>query len=265
MELKVDGKRVRSTTGGRPLDPNRPLLVFLHGSGNNRTVWALQTRYFASHGWSVLAVDLPGHGGSEGPLLSSVEDIAAWTAELVPAAGWERAALVGHSLGSAVALYCAAAHAAAVSHLVLVATAAAMPVNPDLLSAAKDDPPRAREMVTQWSLSPRSLLGGHRTPGLWLHGGVARVLASEPPEALYVDLAASAAYTGALDAAAVVRCPTLLILGEEDRMLRPATAAPLADAIAGSVTVVVPEAGHQVHIERPDAVIDAMAAFLGGG
>ncbi|MFQ5555190.1 MAG: alpha/beta fold hydrolase, partial [Acidimicrobiia bacterium] len=76
MRLDVGGRTVRATTGGRELNHDLPLLVFLHGSGNNRTVWALQTRYFAAHGWAVLAVDLPGHGGSDGPCLESVEEIA---------------------------------------------------------------------------------------------------------------------------------------------------------------------------------------------
>ena len=62
MELSVAGQQVQATTGGRPLDPESPLLVFIHGAGMDRTLWQLQTRYFANHGWSVLAVDLPGHG-----------------------------------------------------------------------------------------------------------------------------------------------------------------------------------------------------------
>ena len=128
----------------------------------------------------------------------------------------------------------------------------------------KDDPALARDMVMTWSLSRRSLLGGHQTPGLWLLGDGVQVLAAEPSTALYTDLAASNAYAGALKAAASVTCPTLLLLGAEDRMLPTSAARPLAEAIAGSATTIVPDAGHYVMVEQPDAVIDAMADFLAG-
>ena len=104
MELTVNGKRVHAATGGRDFDPALPAVVFVHGAGMDHTVWALQARYFAHHGRAVLAVDLPGHGGSEGPSLDSIAAMGDWLAAVIEAAGSEQAALVGHSMGSLAAL-----------------------------------------------------------------------------------------------------------------------------------------------------------------
>ena len=72
MKFKVNNKEVFASTGGRPFDKNKPLIIFVHGSGLSHITWVLQTRYFAFHGYSVLALDLPGHGLSSGESLKSI-------------------------------------------------------------------------------------------------------------------------------------------------------------------------------------------------
>ena len=103
MKLNVDDREVFATTGGADLDPRRPAVIFLHGAGFDRTTWRLQTRWFAHHGRSVLAVDFPGHGWSQGLGLDSIAAMADWTARLIDAVGLKSAALVGHSMGALVA------------------------------------------------------------------------------------------------------------------------------------------------------------------
>ena len=75
MRFKVNNQEVFASTGGRPFDKKKPLIIFVHGSGLTHMTWVLQTRYFAFHGYSVLALDLPGHGLSGGKSLKSIEDI----------------------------------------------------------------------------------------------------------------------------------------------------------------------------------------------
>ena len=262
MELTVAGKQARATTGGRPLDPDSPLLVFIHGAGMDRTLWQLQTRYFANHGWSVLAVDLPGHGGSDGPPPNSIAGYAAWVAELIPAAGFPSASIVGHSMGSFVGLHLAADQPGIVDRLALLGTAATMPVHPDLLAAAEADDPLAFDLITNWSLARGSQLGGHKTPGLWMTGETVRILEHTSPGVLANDLRACNTYGEATDAAAKVTCPTLLLLGELDVMTRPPGARPLAAALPDATTVILKGAGHMMMIEQPDPVIDTLAGFL---
>ena len=119
MGLAVAGREVYAYTGARPRVPAQRTIVFVHGAANDHGVWAWQSRYFAHHGFNVLAVDLPGHGRSEGAALASVEAVADWIVALLDAAGAERAALVGHSLGALAALECAARHPERVEKIVL--------------------------------------------------------------------------------------------------------------------------------------------------
>lgn len=262
MRLTVDGKSVFAATGGRPFDPALPAIVFVHGAGFDRTVWQLQTRWFAHHGRSVLAVDLPGYGGSEGPPHGDVGATADWIPRLLDSAGVERAALVGHSMGALVALECAARHPGRVERLALCGVAAEMPVHPDLLASAKEDRPNARELMTGWGLGRDLQTGGAAAPGLWLTQVALANLERAPKGAIHAALVACDVWKGAPAAAARVSCPALFVLGDSDQMTPAAKAKPLAAAIAGSRTVVVAGAGHFMMVERPDATLDALRSFL---
>ncbi len=258
MELVVDGRDAYAHTGGRPFDPALPVIVLIHGAGMDHTVWALQTRYFAHHGRSVLAVDLPGHGRSAGPPLDTVEAMADWVAALIAAAGAEKAALTGHSLGAITAIECAARHPDRVATLVLLGCTPSMPVHPDLLKAAQAGEQLAFDLVTEWGFGRAAHMGGHRAPGLWMTGGGTRLLQYVPSGALGVDMTAANAYKGGLDAAARVTCPVLLICGAEDRMTPVKAARKLAAAIPSAEVTVLPRAGHMMMVEKPDATLDAM-------
>ena len=258
MRVEIDGRAAFAGTGGRPFDPQRPAVLFLHGAGMDHTVWALQARYFAHHGRAVLAADLPGHGRSEGPPLRSIEEMAAWALRLLDAAGAARAALVGHSMGALVALAAAAAAPERAASLALLGVAARLAVHPELLAAAAAGRHLAPELVASWGFGRAGHFGGNPAPGLWMMGGALRLLEGAGPGVLGNDLAACAAYEGALAAAARVACPALLLLGADDRMTPPPAARPLAEAMRAARTVVLPGAGHMSMLERPDAVIDAL-------
>src|SRR3954463_7456568 len=104
MMFSVQGHEAYCYTGGKPLRAGLPTAVFIHGAQNDHSVWVLQTRYFAHHGFNVLAVDLPGHGRSKGAALGSVEALTDWLLALLDAAGAAKALLIGHSMGSLIAL-----------------------------------------------------------------------------------------------------------------------------------------------------------------
>ena len=262
MDLLVDGKRVYAATGGRTPADDQPAVLFVHGAAMDHTVWSLQARYFAHHGRRVLAPDLPGHGRSEGPPLTTVPDLAGWLHRAMEAAGIEQAALVGHSMGSLVALEAAAGRPEHVWALALLAMALPMAVHPDLMVSAEAGDHHALDLVTGWGHGRRAQIGGARAPGLWLAGGTLRLLERAGERVLFTDLAACEAYDGGLDAAARVQCPTLLLLGERDRMTPAAGASSLATAIAGVETVIIPGCGHMMMAERPDQVLDALIEII---
>src|ERR1700761_9309334 len=223
MQLTVDGSDIFIATGGKAFDASLPTVLFLHGAGMDHTAWALHDRWFAHHGYNVLAPDLPGHGRSAGKLLLDIADMADWTTALLDAAGAKQAKLIGHSMGSLVALETAARHPDKVSALVLVGTSSAMTVGPDLLKAAEANDHAAIDMVSIWGLGHAAELGGNLAPGMWMHGGAQRLLEGCKDGVLYIDLAACNAYQNALPAAATVKVPATLVLGERD-MMTPAKA-----------------------------------------
>ena len=134
MKLDVNGREAYAYTGGKPFDAALPCVVFIHGALNDHSVWTLLARWFAHHGYGVLAVDLPGHGRSAGPPLPSVEALADWVLALLDAAGVQQAALVGHSMGSLIALEAAARAPERVTRLVMLGTAYPMKVSDALLT-----------------------------------------------------------------------------------------------------------------------------------
>jgi pimeloyl-ACP methyl ester carboxylesterase len=262
MRIIVDGRAVFATTGGAHFDPTKPVVVFLHGAGFDRTAWRLQTRFFAHHGRSVLAVDFPGHGWSDGPALSSIAALADWTAELIESAGLKTAALVGHSMGALVALDCAGRHSERVRALGLCGIATEMPVHPEMLESAKADTLKVQELMTFWGMGNALHKGGMVSPGLWLRAESLSVLSANKPGVIHADLAACNAYKDALVRAQVVKCPTVLVLGDGDLMTPAAKAKPLAAAIAGSKTIVIPNCGHFMMVERPDETLEALKACV---
>jgi pimeloyl-ACP methyl ester carboxylesterase len=263
MEIDVDGKRVYAATGGRAFDAGKPAVLFIHGAGQDHTNWQLPARWCAWHGHAVLAVDLPGHGRTQGPPLATVPDQAAWIGRLLRLVGVEKAALVGHSMGGAIALEAAAALGERIiSRLVLIGTAPALPVNEQLLRAAREQPHEAHRLITTWALGADAKRGGNAVPGLWLTNASMALLARNAPGVLAADFEACNRWTSGREAARRVRCPTLIIMGGNDVMTPPRAGRQLADLIDGAETVTIAGAGHTLMAEAPDAVLDALIGFF---
>jgi pimeloyl-ACP methyl ester carboxylesterase len=262
QEFTVDGKAVFAATGGRPFDAKLPAVIFVHGAGMDHTIWALQTRYFAHRRRTVVALDLPGHGRSEGPALTSIADMAAWLGRFLDAAAVGEVSIAGHSMGALTALECAAGLGGRLRALALVGVAPSLPVHPDLLAAAKADDHLAFDLVTSWGYGQTGHLGGNRAPGLWLMGGSERLLERSAPGVLYNDLAACNAFARGLEAAAQVACPCLVLLGADDRMAPAKAGRKMAEAIPGATLTVIPGCGHIMMLEKPDETLDALKAVL---
>jgi len=268
MILTVQGKAAYAYTGGKPFDPSLPTVVFIHGAEHDHSVWALQTRYFAHHGFAVLAVDLPGHCRSAGPALHTIEALADWLAELLDAAHVERACVIGHSMGSLVALDFAGRYPQRTTHLALLATALPMAVSDSLLQAALHSEPEAIGMVNQWSHSTFAAKPSCPGPGFWLHGMnqrlMERVSAKGEAHLFHTDFTACNNYADGLARAADVRCATRLVVGRRDAMTPPRAAKALAEALAHAgnpVDTITLEAGHALMAEQPDATLDALFGF----
>lgn len=267
MKLTVNNATAYCYTGGKPFNPAQPTIVFIHGVVNDHSVWALQSRYFANHGWNVLAVDLPGHCRSEGEAPASVEAAAIFIAGLLDAAGVQRAALVGHSWGSLIALETAGQLKERISHLVLVGTAYPMKVSQPLLEAALNEPEKALHMVNVFS---RSSLAPPVAPGSWIFSSNLalgrRVLASSTQtNVFHRGFSACNDYANGEQAMEQVTCPVLFLLGATDQMTTPKAAQTLiakAKSSGKMHTVQMLPVGHHQMTETPEATLSALKDFL---
>ncbi|HEX6286602.1 MAG TPA: alpha/beta hydrolase [Acidimicrobiia bacterium] len=262
MQLDIDGETVFAATGGQPIEPDKQTVLFIHGVGQDHTIWVLPIRYFARHDRNVLAVDLPGHGLSSGAPLPTIEAMADWVSEVVAAAGVERAALVGHSMGSLVALDAAARHPDKVRAVVMIGVSVPMRVADTLMSGAEANDQVAVDMLTYWGHSDGAKLGGSPTPGIWMPGASSRLWERAAPGVLHTDLRACESYDSGLERAAQLRCPALLLLGEKDRMTPVRGAEAIREAIPDQNTIVFPGAGHPLLLERSDQVLDELIEMV---
>lgn len=248
MILDVHAWPVHADTAGHTFRAGLPTSVFIHGALNDHSVWNRQSGALARRGSNVLAVDLPGHGRSGGPALETVEAMADWLVAVLDAAGVQEASLIGHSMGSLIALEASLRAPHRVKALALLGAAWPMKVSDALLASARDNEAAAIDTVAQWSHSPES-------PALDESARLMRRMAGR--NLLYTDLTACKGYANGEAAAQAVRCPALLVVGAQDRMTPPKSTRLLTTTIAHA-TVMQVEAGHQMMAEQPEAVLEAL-------
>ena len=262
MDFTVDARKAYAYTAAHDLDPGKPTLVFVHGAGLDHSWWGLQSRYFGYHGWNVLACDLPGHGRSAGPPIGRIGEAADWVMRLLDAAKVTRAGVVGHSMGSLIALECAARHPARVERIALVGTAFPMNVSDGFLEAARNNDQSAYDMETIWGHAPQVPFGSNPNPGMWMYGDTLARLARLAPGVLYTDLKACKDYAAGLENAARIGCAALVVIGGRDVMTPPKASAELIKALSGATAVTIRSSGHSLMAEAPDATLDALAGFF---
>lgn len=261
MQFIVQGYPAYAYTGGRGFEPKLPAIVFVHGAALDHSVWQWQSRYLAHHGYSVLAVDLPGHGRSPGAARASIEAYGAWIDALIEAAGLSSVRLVGHSMGSLVALEVALKHPERVAQLVLIGAASPMAVGDAFLAAARDDSPAAFDMETVWGHRRNSQLLQSPVPGVTLAGASRRLNARAKPGVQHADLQACNAYRPSMEAIRALRMPTLVLAGRFDQMTQFKAGKALAAEIPAAKFVAL-DAGHSMMGEAPRETLQALRDFL---
>ncbi|HXF81042.1 MAG TPA: alpha/beta hydrolase [Usitatibacter sp.] len=261
MQFIVQGYPAYAYTGGVEPDFKLPAIVFVHGAAFDHSVWQWQSRYFAHHGCCVLAVDLPGHGRSPGMIRARIEDWASWLVALLDAAGLAQAALVGHSMGSLIALQAALAAPDRVRRLALVGSAVPMAVGEAFRAAAREAPDVALDMEAAWGHARLSQLGASAVPGSTLLGASRCLNARSRPGALAAALEACNAYRPDAQALGSLAVPTLVAAGKRDQMTPFKAGRALASAIPGARLVAL-EAGHSMMSEAPRELLRALGDFL---
>ena len=263
MKLTVNKEEVYASTGGRPFDKKKPLIIFLHGSGFDHTVWMLQTRYFAFHGYTILALDLPGHGLSKGKCLTSIEDMAEWVKNVIDAVDCKEASLVGHSQGCLISLECAYRYPKTIKTLSLMGGSMSMPVNSILLNLAENNNHKVIDLMMDWCHGPSGQFGTHPIPGMsHINIGSAIISNKSLREILCVDLHACNNYTNGFEVAKNITLPVLTILGDQDKMCSLEVGKKLSTVIKNSHMHILKNCGHMMHLEEADKTLVFLKNFV---
>ena len=241
-------------TGSQGFKQDRPTVVFIHGAGGTGWSW-MGLLSAVGRQVNTLALDLPGHGETPGPPLDSIEGYAEWLdralKELRSEVGLDRFILAGHSMGGAISQVFDLAHPNRAAGLALIGTGAELPVNPRLLEGLLTDFDKTAALVNNWCFAKDDQALREESLKLMLKAG---------PEALFADFTACSRFS-AVDRIGRIAKPTLIIVGEEDKMTPVEMSKFLEERIRSGSLEIVPGAGHMVMVEQPRVVIGLLTSF----
>ena len=244
------------STGGMDFDKKKPSILLMHGSGLTHIVWSLHEQFYATQGYNVLSVDLPGHGNSEGPSLKSIEEISDWIKLLMNVLDIKKIIIIGHSQGSLVGIDFAARYPNLINGLVLVAGSYKMPVNQDLINYAEAGDEKAVLLMMKWGYEgSKAFIGGNP---------VKKIINSsrEIREVLAVDLNACNNYKGGKESLEKINCSTLCIFGDLDKMVPLEVGNKMSSMIKNAEKKVINNCGHMIIFEKAFEMRQIVKEFL---
>ena len=256
MKITIQNKSVYASDAGQGIENSKDTVVFLHGSGLSHIVWSLTEQFFSNKKFNVLSIDLPGHGNSEGPCLDSIEKIADWLEQVFEELKLKNIILVGHSQGCLEALEYSFKYKDRLKKIVFVGGSYRMPVNKDLIDLALDGDSDAVKLMMKWGYEgSKKFIGGNP---------VEKIIQSprDISEILAIDLIACNNYKNGLEAAKAINCPTLLILGELDKMVNLEAGKKFSDLVKNSITHIINGSGHMIMIEKAFEMREKVLEFL---
>ena len=252
----MENKNVHASDSGQGLDTKKDTIVFLHGSGLSHIVWSLAEQFFSSKNFNVLSLDLPGHGNSDGPCLDSIEKIADWLENVFDKLKLKDLILVGHSQGCLEILEYSYKYKERLKKLVFIGGSNKMPVHPDLIELAQNGHSDAVKLMMKWGYEgSKKFIGGNP---------VEKIIQSprDISEILAVDLKACNNYSNGSEAAKDIDFPSMLILGELDKMINFEAGKKFSNLIKNSTTHVIKGCGHMIMIEKAFEMREKILEFL---
>ena len=256
MIFQINNKKIYASDSGQGIDYQKETIVFLHGSGLSHIVWSLTEQFFSNKNFNVLSIDLPGHGGSDGPCLESIEKIADWLEGVFNNLKLKNLILVGHSQGCLEILEYIFRYKDKIDKAVFVGGSNKMPVHPDLIKLAQNGDSDAVKLMMKWCFKDsKKFIGGNP---------VEKIIQSprDISEILAVDLVACNNYLNGSNAAQEIDCPTMLVLGSSDKMVNLEFGKKFANLVNNSVTHVIDDCGHMIMIEKAFEMREKVLEFL---
>ena len=262
MYFEVNGKNTFASTGGKEFDKSKPTVIFLNGSGLDHTFWGLHSRFFAFRNYSVICPDYPGHSHSEGPALTSIEEMGDWVNDVVEVLDANNVSVVAHSQGCLVALEYVSRYPERVKSASFIASGLATPVNAALIEAAENNPDAAIAMMVGWGFGAAGHLHQGPIPGNSMIAGGRKIMGRNVPTELATDLKACNAYQNGKTAAAAIRCPRQVVLAGKDRMAPRKAGMELVECLDGPELTVIEESGHMIPQEAPNRLRKLLRDFI---
>ena len=244
------------STGGMDFDKEKPSILLMHGSGLTHIVWSLHEQFYASQGFNILSVDLPGHGNSEGPSLKSIEEISDWVKSLMNVLNIKKIIIIGHSQGCLVGIDFASRYPNLINSLVLVSGCYKMSVNQDLINYAEAGDEKAILLMMKWGYEgSKAFIGGNP---------VKKIINSsrEIREVLAVDLNACNNYKGGKESLEKINCQTLCIFGDLDKMVPLEVGNKMTSMIKNSEKKIIKNCGHMIIFEKAFEMRKIVKEFL---
>ena len=262
MYFEVNGKQVFASTGGKPFDNKKPVVIFLHGSALDHTFWGLHSRFFAFRNYAVLVPDLPGHSHSEGPALKSIEEIGDWLNDVAEALEIDNISVVAHSQGCLNALEYVSRYPDRIRSASFIASGLSTPVNPALIEAAENKPEDAIAMMIGWGFGSAGHLHQGPIPGNSMLAGGRKVMRRNVPDELTTDLKACDAYKNGKTAAAKISCPIQVIIAGKDKMAPRKATAELVEHLNEPEMHLISDSGHMIPLEAPNRCRHLLKIFI---
>ncbi len=256
MIFQIENQNIYASDAGQGIDVKKKTMVFLHGSGLSHIVWSLTEQFFFNKNFNVLSLDLPGHGNSDGPCLDSIEKIADWLEEVFKKLNLNDLILVGHSQGCLEILEYAHKYKSRLKKLIFVGGSNKMPVHPNLIELAKNGDSDAIKLMMKWGYEgSKKFIGGNP---------VEKIIQSprDISEILAVDLIACNNYLNGSEAAKKINLPSLVILGELDKMVNLESGKKFSNLLENSTTHIINECGHMIMIEKAFEMREKILKFL---
>ena len=256
MIFQIENQNIYASDAGQGIDIKKKTMIFLHGSGLSHIVWSLTEQFFFNKNFNVLSLDLPGHGNSDGPCLDSIEKIADWLEEVFKKLNLNDLILVGHSQGCLEILEYAHKYKSRLKKLIFVGGSNKMPVHPDLIELAKNGDSDAIKLMMKWGYEgSKKFIGGNP---------VEKIIQSprDISEILAVDLIACNNYLNGFEAAKKINLPSLVILGELDKMVNLESGKKFSNLLENSTTHIINECGHMIMIEKAFEMREKILKFL---
>jgi len=237
------------------MKPDRETLVLIHGSGGSSQSWLLQLSGLNGE-MNLVAVDLPGHGKTQGGPMYRIEDYASWLKEFIEATSIAPCYVLGHSLGGAITQRLALDEPDMLKGIILAGTGARLKVTPKILERIKEDFYGTVAFIVKSCYSKEA-------PEDIIRQGI-ELTKQLTPEQLYANFTACDHFD-TMDQIERIKLPTLIVVGREDVMTPVKYSQFLNSKIEGSRLVILDKGGHGAMHENPQDFNRVIRDFICGG